>query len=168
MQKLKELIKVSNLRNFQLFASDIEGNISHQKLPNCWVAKKWKRNQKVTVDFFTDTVLLGNVIIRISSVSCIHQISSKQYPIDHLALSQVRDWGCQTSPSACNAQTLRSPSASIHPGHSAETNGPRGHERMEQNRSCVESRCGRTLHRNWLKHNQHSRCTKSKHKVEAN
>ena len=40
MQKLKELIKVSNLRNFQLFASDIEGNISHQKLLNCWVAKK--------------------------------------------------------------------------------------------------------------------------------
>ena len=40
MQKLKELIKVSNLCNFQLFASDIEGNISHQKLLNCWVAKK--------------------------------------------------------------------------------------------------------------------------------
>ena len=40
MQKLKELIKVSNLCNFQLFASDIERNISHQNLPNCWVAKK--------------------------------------------------------------------------------------------------------------------------------
>jgi len=34
MQKLKELI------NFQLFASSIEGNIRHQKLQNCWVAKK--------------------------------------------------------------------------------------------------------------------------------
>ena len=40
MQKLKELIKLSNLCNFQLFASDIEGNISHQKLRNCCVAKK--------------------------------------------------------------------------------------------------------------------------------
>ena len=32
MQKLKELIKLSNLCNFQLFASSIEGNIRHQKL----------------------------------------------------------------------------------------------------------------------------------------
>ena len=40
MQKLKELIKLSNLCNFQLFASNIEGNISHQKLRNCCVAKK--------------------------------------------------------------------------------------------------------------------------------
>jgi len=40
MLKLKELIKLSNLCNFQLFASSIEGNISHQKLRNCWVAKK--------------------------------------------------------------------------------------------------------------------------------
>ena len=40
MQKLKELIKLSNLCDFQLFASNIEGNISHQKLRNCWVAKK--------------------------------------------------------------------------------------------------------------------------------
>jgi len=40
MQKLKELIKLSNLSNFQLFASSIEGNISHEKLRNCWVAKK--------------------------------------------------------------------------------------------------------------------------------
>jgi len=40
MQELKELIKLSNLRNFQLFASSIEGNIRHQKLRNCWVAKK--------------------------------------------------------------------------------------------------------------------------------
>ena len=39
MQKLKELIKLSNLCNFQLFASSIEGNIRHQKLQNCWVAK---------------------------------------------------------------------------------------------------------------------------------
>ena len=39
MQKLKELIKLSNLCNFQLFASIIEGNIRHQKLRNCWVAK---------------------------------------------------------------------------------------------------------------------------------
>ena len=37
MQKLKELIKLSNLCNFQLFASCIEGNIRDQ---NCWVAKK--------------------------------------------------------------------------------------------------------------------------------
>ena len=40
MPKLKELIKLSNLCNFQLFASNIEGNISHQKLRNCCVAKK--------------------------------------------------------------------------------------------------------------------------------
>ena len=40
MQKLKELIKLSNLCDFQLFASSIEGNIRHQKLRNCWVAKK--------------------------------------------------------------------------------------------------------------------------------
>ena len=41
MQKLKELIKLSNLCNFQLFASSIEkGNIRHQKLRNYWVAKK--------------------------------------------------------------------------------------------------------------------------------
>ena len=40
MQKLKELIKLSNLCNFQLFASSIEGNIRHQKLRNCWGAKK--------------------------------------------------------------------------------------------------------------------------------
>ena len=39
MQKLKELIKLTNLLNFQLFASNIDGNISHQKLRNCWVAK---------------------------------------------------------------------------------------------------------------------------------
>jgi len=41
MQKLKELIKLSNLCNFQLFASSIEGNMRHQKLRNCWVAKKF-------------------------------------------------------------------------------------------------------------------------------
>ena len=40
MQRLKELIKLSNLRNFQLFAISIEGNISHQQLRNCWVARK--------------------------------------------------------------------------------------------------------------------------------
>ena len=40
MQKLKELIKLSNLCKFQLFASSIEGNIRHQKLRNCCVAKK--------------------------------------------------------------------------------------------------------------------------------
>ena len=40
MQELKELIKLSNLCNFQLFASSIEGNIRHQKLRNYWVAKK--------------------------------------------------------------------------------------------------------------------------------
>ena len=31
MQELKELINLSNLCNFQLFASSIEGNIRHQK-----------------------------------------------------------------------------------------------------------------------------------------
>ena len=40
MQKLKDLIKLSELCNFQLFESSIEGNNSHQKLRNCWVAKK--------------------------------------------------------------------------------------------------------------------------------
>ena len=40
MQKLKELIKLSNLCNFQLYTRNIEGNISHQKLRNCCVAKK--------------------------------------------------------------------------------------------------------------------------------
>ena len=40
MKKLKELIKLSNLCNFQLFASSIEGNIRHPKLRNCRVAKK--------------------------------------------------------------------------------------------------------------------------------
>ena len=39
MLKLRELIKLSNLNNFQLFASNIEGNISHQKLRNSCVAK---------------------------------------------------------------------------------------------------------------------------------
>ena len=39
MQKLKELIKLSSLCNSQLFASNIEGNISHQKLWNCLVVK---------------------------------------------------------------------------------------------------------------------------------
>ena len=38
--QLKELIKLSSLCNFQLFASNIEGNISHQKLRICCVAKK--------------------------------------------------------------------------------------------------------------------------------
>ena len=40
MQKLKELIKLGNLCNFQLFASSIEGNMRHKKLRNCCVAKK--------------------------------------------------------------------------------------------------------------------------------
>ena len=39
IQKLKKLIKLSNLRNVQLFASNIEGRISHQKLRNRWVAR---------------------------------------------------------------------------------------------------------------------------------
>ena len=39
MQKLKKLIKLSNLSNFQPFASRIEGNIRHEKLRNCWVAR---------------------------------------------------------------------------------------------------------------------------------
>ena len=33
-QKWKNLIKLSNLRNLQLFANNIEGRISHQKLRN--------------------------------------------------------------------------------------------------------------------------------------
>ena len=37
MRKLKELIKLSNLCNFQVVLKE---NISHQKLRNCWVAKK--------------------------------------------------------------------------------------------------------------------------------
>ena len=40
MQQLNDLIKLSNLRNFQLYTSNIEGNISYQKLRNCCVAKK--------------------------------------------------------------------------------------------------------------------------------
>ena len=40
MQKSKELIKLGSLCNFQLFASNTERNISHQKLRNCCVAKK--------------------------------------------------------------------------------------------------------------------------------
>ena len=40
MRNLKELIKLSNLCNFQLFTSNIERNISNQKLQNCCVAKK--------------------------------------------------------------------------------------------------------------------------------
>ena len=39
-QKLKEQINLSCLCNFQLFASDIEGNISLRKFRNGWVAKK--------------------------------------------------------------------------------------------------------------------------------
>ena len=39
-QKLKEQINLSCLCNFQLFASDIEGNISLRKFRNSWVAKK--------------------------------------------------------------------------------------------------------------------------------
>ena len=37
MQKLKDLIKLSDLCNLSFFA--IEGNNSHQKLRNYWVAK---------------------------------------------------------------------------------------------------------------------------------
>ena len=40
MQKLKELINLSYLYKFQLFASDIEGNISLRKFRNGGVAKK--------------------------------------------------------------------------------------------------------------------------------
>ena len=36
IQKLKELINLSKLCNFQLFASNIEGNICHQKPRNSW------------------------------------------------------------------------------------------------------------------------------------
>ena len=50
MQKLKELIKLENLFNFQLFASNIEGNISHQKVRNYCVAKKtplWRHHNGI-------------------------------------------------------------------------------------------------------------------------
>ena len=61
MQKLKELIKLSNLCNFQLFASNIEGNISHQKLQNCCVAKKLMshtslKNFKFLDENFSETI----------------------------------------------------------------------------------------------------------------
>ena len=41
-KKLKYPINLNSLCNFKLFASTFEGNISHQKLRNCWVAKKLK------------------------------------------------------------------------------------------------------------------------------
>ena len=54
MQKLKELIKLSSLCNFQLFASNIEGNISYQKLRNCCVAKK--KNLEFLEENFSETI----------------------------------------------------------------------------------------------------------------
>ena len=57
MQKLKELIKLSNLCNFQLFASNIEGNISHQKLRNCWVAiNRFAVKFRVLEENFSQTI----------------------------------------------------------------------------------------------------------------
>ena len=40
IQKLKEFVNISNLCNFQLFASNIEENISDYKLQNCCKRKK--------------------------------------------------------------------------------------------------------------------------------
>ena len=58
MQKLKELIKLSN---FQLFASSIEGNIGHQNLRNCWVAKKlMSRTSPVKFRVFIREFLLNH------------------------------------------------------------------------------------------------------------
>ena len=34
------MINLSNLCNFQLFASNIDGNVSHRELRNCWLAKR--------------------------------------------------------------------------------------------------------------------------------
>ena len=38
--KIPGVLNLSSLCNFKLFASTFEGNNSHQKLRNCWVAKK--------------------------------------------------------------------------------------------------------------------------------
>ena len=38
--KIPGVMNLSSLCNFKLFASTFEGNNSHQKLRNCWVAKK--------------------------------------------------------------------------------------------------------------------------------
>ena len=66
MQKLKDLIKLSNLRNFQLYTSNIEGNISYQKLRNCCVAKKLMshtshslENFEFLEDNFSETLPFG-------------------------------------------------------------------------------------------------------------
>ena len=40
IQRLKELINLNNSCNFQFIKSNIEGNIGHLKLPNCWMTKK--------------------------------------------------------------------------------------------------------------------------------
>ena len=39
MQKLKELVNLSNLCNFQLFASNNSEKSSHRKLRSCWGEK---------------------------------------------------------------------------------------------------------------------------------
>ena len=39
MQKFKELVNLSNLCNFQLFASNNSGKSSHRKLRSCWGKK---------------------------------------------------------------------------------------------------------------------------------
>ena len=62
MQKLKELIKLRNLVNFQLFASNIDGNICHQKLRNCWVETKLMSHTfsvkfRVLEENFSETIL---------------------------------------------------------------------------------------------------------------
>ena len=38
--KIPGVLNLSSLCNFKLFASTFEGNNSHQKFRNCWVAKK--------------------------------------------------------------------------------------------------------------------------------
>ena len=59
MQKLKELIKLSN---FQLFASNIEGHTSHQKLRNCWVAKKLIKSRLYLI-VWVNVVLNRTVVV---------------------------------------------------------------------------------------------------------
>ena len=60
IQKLKELINSSNLCIFQLFANNIEENISQQKLRNCRVAKKLMSHTffvKINVEFLKENLL---------------------------------------------------------------------------------------------------------------
>ena len=61
MLKLRELIKLSNLNNFQLFARNIEGNISHQTLRSSCVAKNLMSHTfsvkfRVSEENFSETI----------------------------------------------------------------------------------------------------------------